>query len=169
MMLRELAAKSIMVLSLGALSPGAPQLDYVTTRTLAEGTHRPEVLALPDGGVMIVVVQPEGQLGVGQVKHKAYRFDANWNRIGDPFVVTRITEEFGEPADARAAFVNGELVVIYRWLIFGAAAPQGGPAENAAREQSLMMSRFTLGGQEVDRRPIVAHVTDFSQDNFPDF
>ena len=167
--LPKISTNGLLLVSLCAIARGAPQLNHVMTRALPEGTHRPEVLALADGGVLLVVVEPSGQQGIGQIKHKAYRFDADWNRIGEPFNVTRITEEFGEPADHRAAIVNGELVVIYQSLIFNGAAPQNGPAETAAREQSLMLSRFTLAGQELDRRPIVAHATDFLQDNFPDF
>ena len=34
--------------------------------------------------------------------------------IGEPFPVTRITSEYGEPADHRATLVNDELVVVYQ-------------------------------------------------------
>jgi hypothetical protein len=162
---RRLAISLLLLPSALAETP----LHHLATRALQVGTHRPELLALPGGGVMVVVVQPEGRQGIGQIKHQAYRFDADWKAAAGPFVVTRVTAEFGEPADHRAAIVNGELVVIYQSLIFKNAAPQSGPAEVSAQEQSLMMARFTLAGEEIDRRPIVAHVTDFSQDNFPDF
>ena len=157
------------LLSICLLAPAAAQLTHVATHALPPNTHRPEILSLADGGILVVVVQPEGPDGVGRTKHKAHRLDANWNPVGQPFVVTRITDEFGEPADHRAAIVNGELVVIYQSLIFKDSLPPNGPAEVAAREQSLMLARLTLDGQELDRRAIVAHVTDFSQDNFPDF
>src|SRR5262249_40422887 len=151
------------------LATAAAQWTHVATHTLSPNTHRPEILALSDGGVMVVTVSPDGPMGIGRVKHKAYRLDADWNPVGDPFVVTAITAEFGEPADHRAALVNGELVVFYQSLIFRDNVPMNGPAENAASEQSLLMARFSLDGEELDRRPVVAHQTDFTQDNFPDF
>ena len=168
-MLRQLVNGSLLLLAIHAAAPAQSQLNHVATHALPQGTHRPEILALPDGGVLVVVVQPEGPPVAGASKHKAYRLDANWNPIGAPYVVTRVTDEFGEPADHRAAIVNGELVVFYQSLIFSVAPPANGPAETVAREQSLMMARFTLDGHELDRRPILAHQTDFSQENFPDF
>src|SRR5262249_32884065 len=132
----------MLIFCLSLALAAAPTLRHVATHTLLEGTHRPEMLALPDGGVMGIVVQPDATMGTGRVKHRAYGLDANWNPVGEPFIVTRITEEFGEPADHRAAIVNGELVVFYQSLIFDGVPLQGGPAENGAREQSLMMARF---------------------------
>jgi hypothetical protein len=128
-------------------APAAADWNHVATHTLPPNTHRPEILALPDGGVMVVTVSPDGPMGIGRVKHKAYRLDADWNPVGDPFVVTAITAEFGEPADHRAALVNGELVVLYQSLIFRDNVPMYGPAENAASEQSLLMARFSLDGK----------------------
>ncbi len=154
-----------------AASVAAPVLERVASRTLAVGTHRPELLVTPGGEIIVVVVAPEGAaFSTGQVKHTAYRFTADWQPVGQPFVVSRTTEEFGEPADQRAAIVNGELVVVYQTLIWREKPPVGGgPAEPYASEQSLMLARFTLDGQEILRRPIVAHVADNKVENFPDF
>lgn len=71
-----------------------PQLTHVTTHRLPKGTHRPEILVTESGEIIVVVVQPEGAPGVGQIKHQAYRFDADWNQLGEPFVVTRNTAEY---------------------------------------------------------------------------
>ena len=147
----------------------ASPLTHAATHILPAGTHRAEILPLPDGGVMVVVVQPDNTQGVGQVKHRAYRFDANWNQVAPPFAVTAITADYGEPADHRALLVAGELVVFYQSLVFSGAPPASGPAETAAVEQSLLMARFTLDGKELDRRPVVPHRSDFQDDNFPDF
>ena len=157
------------LLALLSIAGAAAQWTHVATHALPPNTHRPEILALDNGEFIVVTVSPEGPMGVGRIKHKAYRFDAHWNPVGVPFVVTRITPEFGEPADHRVALVNGELVVFYQSLVFREDIPVNGPAENAALEQSLMMARFSLDGQELDRRAVVPHRTDFSQDNFPDF
>ena len=152
------------------LASGQPGLNHVATYPLPEGTHRPEIMTLPNGGFMVVVVQPDNQQGVGRIKHRAYRLDGSFNLVAEPFPVTRITAEYGEPADHRATIVNGELAVVYQSLVFpDGGPPPGGPAENFALEQSLMLARFTLDGKELDRRPIVAHQRDFSEDNFPDF
>jgi hypothetical protein len=117
-----------------------------------------------------VVVEPEGRHGVGRVKHKAHRFDTAGREIGQEFVVSRTTEEYGEPADHRAAIVNSELVVVYQCLVWREQGPRqrGGPAERDATEQSLMLTRFKLDGTEIMRKAIVAHASDFAEDNFPD-
>jgi hypothetical protein len=144
-------------------------LNYVTTHQLPEGTHRPEILITESGEIIVVVVQPEGKPGVGQVKHKAYRYDANWNQFGEPFVVARNTAEYGEPADHRAAIVNGELVVVYQTLSLNEGVhPKDGPMEQYAKDQSLMLARFSLDGEERFRKPIIAHAVDRAKDNFPD-
>ena len=106
----------VVVFSGVVLSIHADVLNYVTTHQLPDGTHRPEILVTKSGEIIIVVVQPEGKPGVGQVKHKAYRYKTDWNQIGQPFVVTQNTSEYGEPADHRAAIINGELVVVYQTL-----------------------------------------------------
>lgn len=139
-------------------------------RELPVGTHRPEILVTDRGQFLVVVVEIEGPPGVGQVKHKAYHFDASWQPIGKPFPVTRVTSEYGEPADHRATIVDGELVVTYQSLVWkDDQAPRtvAGPMETAAREQWLLLARFSLDGTERLRRPI-ARSTNFAEDNFPD-
>jgi hypothetical protein len=148
-----------------------PQFAHLTTNNLPEGTHRPKVLITESGEIVVVVVQPEGAPGVGQVRHQAYRFDANWNQLGEPFVVSRNTAEHGEPADHRAAIVNGELVVVYQTLRYEDGSPPPGaprPMEQYAIDQSLMLARFSLDGAELFRAPIVAHAPDPAEDTFPD-
>jgi hypothetical protein len=146
-----------------------PVLEHIATHTLPEKTHRPEILIADSGDFILVVVEPSGQPSVGQVKHKAYRFDAEWNQIGSAFVVSRTTSEYGEPADHRAALINGELVVVYQTLNFAEGTrPQGGPMEQYATDQSLILARFSLNGEERFREPIVAHAPDKDEDNFPD-
>jgi hypothetical protein len=154
--------------SAGGAAP--PTLAFRSSRLLPVGTHRPEILITSKGEIVLVVVQPEGPpSSIGQVKHKAYRFTADWQPIGEPFVVTRTTEEFGEPADQRATLVNDELVVVYQTLVWRERPPiNGGPAEPYAKEQSLMLARFTLDGREILRKPIVAHAADNREENFPD-
>lgn len=151
-------------------SSSAPTLTYESTLTMNVGTHRPEILLGDGGDVWVVVVEPDGPSGtVGTVKHKAYRFGSDLRAKAAPFAVSRIDATYGEPADHRAAWVNGELVVVYQSLKWKGAAPTGGgPAEDYASDQSLMLARFSPDGTEILRTPIVAHVTDFSQDNFPD-
>lgn len=65
-----------------------PVLTHKRTHLMPQGTHRPEVLVAEKSQIIVVVVEPSGPPGVGQVKHRAYRYDANWNRIGEPFAVT---------------------------------------------------------------------------------
>ena len=108
--------------------------------------------------------------GIGQLLLTAsYRYDADGNQLGEPFAITWVTEEYGEPADHRAVIVNDELVVVYQSLVFDEdAGPRQGPAEQYALNQSLMLVRYSLDGEELFRGPIVANVTDFSEDSFPD-
>lgn len=157
-----------MSLMLAAADP-LLKLDHIKTHELLAGTHRPEILVTESGDIVVVVVQPEGRPGVGQVKHKAYQYDSNWKQIGKPFVVTRTTKEYGEPADHRAAIVHDELVVVYQTLnLKEGVRPGGGPMEQYAEDQSLMLARFSLDGKELFRKPIVAYAADKSEDNFPD-
>ncbi len=146
------------------------ELTYIATHELPGGTHRPEILSTDSGDIYLVVVQPGDRPGVGQIKHRVYHFDANWNQIGEPFPVTWEDNEYGNSADHRAAIINGELVIVYQTLKLkeGLRPGGGGPAEQNASEQSLMLARYSLDGIELFRGPIVAHVTDFTQDNFPD-
>lgn len=134
---------------------------------MSTGTHRPELLGDGEGGLVVTVVEPSGP-GTGQIKHRAYRFNADLEQQGESFVVTQTTDEYGEPADHRTAIVDGELVVVYQSLIRDSSGGGGGPAENNATEQSLLLARFSLDGEELFRGPIVAHQTDFDLDNFPD-
>jgi len=137
---------------------------------MAVGTHRPEIHLTADGGVIVAVVQPGGSPGVGQIKHQAYLFDEELEQQGDPFTLTQIDATYGEPADHRAAVVGDELVVVYQSLNYDENKPMGGggPSEEYAIDQSLMLARFDLSGNELFRQPIVAQITDFNEDNFPD-
>ncbi len=157
--------------SSGGTGTTGPELTYARTITLPTGTHRPEILETSEGGFVLVVVQPQGPSGeVGTIKHQAYRFNADFEQISDPIPVTRVDATYGEPADHRAAMVGEEFVLVYQCLTPDPAksGTSGGPSEDRALDQSLMLARFTLEGAEILRTPIVAKVTDFSQDNFPD-
>jgi dienelactone hydrolase len=150
------------------------QLDYLNTDEMVGGTHRPEIFVTPSGEIVALVVQPgEGTAHeVGRWKHQGYRFSETMEPIGEPFMISQITTEFGEPADHRAVIVDDQLVVVYQSNIFDeeAGSCAGGPAEDCLKSQSLMLARFTLDGEELFRGPIVANVPaeDFSLDNFPD-
>ncbi len=160
-----------LILPTAGWSQEGPLLKHQATRQLPPGTHRPEILATNQGDLLLVVVQPQGLPGsVGQIKHRAYRFGPNWQPLGKPFVVTQVSKEYGEPADQRAALVNNELVVVYQTLAWKDGKPKfgQGPMERYAKEQSLLLARFSLEGKVRLRKPIVARVSDFSADNFPD-
>ena len=155
----------------GIESPAAAelQIDHLSTQQMPVGTHRPEILAIESGEMLVVVVEPHDDAAGNRVKHQVYHYDAAGNLVSDPFPVTWVTEEYGEPADHRATIVDGELVVVYQSLVFDEdARVHGGPAEQYALNQSLLLARYSLDGQELFRGPIVAHVTDFSEDSFPD-
>ena len=153
----------------GGNSPsGVPKLEHVSSTELAVGTHRPEIRTTTDGRVVVAVVEPSGRAGVGQIKHQAYVFDEELEQQGDPFTLTQIDATYGEPADHRAMMVGDELVVVYQSLNYSDDKPMGGPSEDYATDQSLMLARFDLSGTELFREPIVALETDFEQDNFPD-
>jgi hypothetical protein len=97
--------------------------------------------------------------------------DAAGKVSSDDFMLTTTTEEYGEPTDHRPLVVGDELVVIYQTLIYGNGMPPmggGGPSEQYAESQSLMLARFTFDETETFRGPIVAHATDFDVDDFPD-
>jgi hypothetical protein len=152
------------------------KITHEATVELPLGTHRPEILITDDGEIVLAVVQPMGRPGPGQVKHRAYRFDAEFNQIGTPFTLTQTEEPWGEPADHRTAMHGDELIVVYQTLNYAdrrgrARRPggrRGGPSEDQAIDQSLLLARFDLDGNEVHRQPIVAKATDFFRDNFPD-
>ena len=149
--------------------PSLLQLDHVSTYEMAMGTHRPEMKTTESGQMLAVVVDPDKQDDGRLIKHQVYRFDSDGQPVGDPFAVTWATDEYGEPADHRAAIVNGELVIVYQSLVFDQdLSHTAGPAEQYALNQSLMLTRYSLDGKELFRGPIVAHVTDFDEDNFPD-
>ena len=152
-----------------ATSASGLEVEHLSTQAMPVGTHRPEILALDSGEMLAVVVQPGDDSAGRRIKHQVYRFDADGNQLGEPFAVTWVTEEYGEPADHRAAIVNDELVVVYQSLVFDEdSGHRQGPAEQYALNQSLMLVRFSLDGEELFRGPIVANVTDFSEDSFPD-
>ncbi|MFP6872623.1 MAG: hypothetical protein VCA55_03860 [Verrucomicrobiales bacterium] len=167
----------VMVVSLFSLAGGESMggdelsLSHVATMEMAVGTHRPEIRVRADGGLIVVVVEPgPGANEIGRIKHQAYRFDADLQQEGDPFPVAAIDATYGEPADHRAILVDDELVVVYQALNYGEDKPVGGggPSEDFATDQSLMMARFDMDGNELMRGAIVAQATDFTEDNFPD-
>ena len=147
------------------------KLVHENTIELPKGTHRPEVLVTDDGEVVIAVVEPMGKPGEGQVKHRAYRFDSQLREIGTPFTLTQTQEPWGEPADHRAAMHGNDLIVVYQSLNYvkgGTPFRRGGPSEDDATDQSLLLAIFDLEGNELLRQPIVANATNFYVDNFPD-
>lgn len=148
---------------------GETAFTHVATHEMQTGTHRPELISLPDGSLLAVVVHPTGN-AVGARKHEACRYDRAWKPVGKSFAVTTITEEYGEPADHRALRVGEEIVVVYQSLRWKGSPPRGGgPMEQYARDQSLMLARFRLDGRETFRGPIVAHAETGGGENFPDF
>ena len=95
--------------------------------------------------------------------------DSKLNKVGKTFPITRIAKPYGEPADHRITIVNDEIVVVYQTLNFRKGTrPKGGPSEDFATDQSLLLARFTLDGKELFRGAIVDRATDFRKDNFPD-
>ena len=138
--------------------------------TLPVGTHRPEIRAASDGSLVVAVVEPTlSQDNDGLVKHQVYRLDSDLNIIGRAFPITWITQQYGEPADHRIALVNDEIIVVYQTLNYQEGdRPRSGPSEDSAIDQSLLLARFTLDGEELLRAPIVERTSDFWVDNFPD-
>jgi hypothetical protein len=152
-------------------SSGKPSLALKGGFSLALGTHRPEILAAPDGNFFVAVVEPTGAPGVGQVKHRLHKYAPAGTEIGTSIVLTSVTAEYGEPADHRVALFGGKIFVVYQTLKWkGGVAPTqaSGAMEDYAESQSLMLARFSLEGALELRAPIVAHVTNFQEDNFPD-
>ena len=138
--------------------------------SLPIGTHRPELRSASDGSLVVAVVEPGQKQSIdGQVKHRVYRLDSNLNVIENPFPITRTSEPYGEPTDHRIALVNDEIIVVYQTLNYteGGRSRQG-PSEDSAIDQSLLLARFTLDGEELFRAPIVDRTSDFWVDNFPD-
>lgn len=144
------------------------KLEPTRSWEMRPGTHRPEIL-VNGKDVWLVVVDHDGL-----VRHRAYRYRyPDLDRPVQWFNVAKITDRYGAPADHRALIQENELVVVYQSNVMDAnrsrRPPRTGPAENNAASQNLLLARFTLGGKEILRRPIVAGVTDFREDNFPDF
>jgi hypothetical protein len=137
---------------------------------LPVGTHRPEIRTTSDKSLVIAVVQPDpGPSREGQVKHRVYQLDSNLKRLGKVFTITRVARPYGEPADHRMRLVDDQIVVVYQTLNYREGArPKGGPMEDFALDQSLLLARFTLGGKELFRAPIIERNKDFKKDNFPD-
>ena len=149
------------------------QLVHLSTDEFEVGTHRPEIHLTPSGEIMVLVVQPgEDPQSAGRWKHQGYRFSETMQQLADPFMISQVTDEFGEPADHRAIVVEDQLVVVYQSNVFGedTGSCVDGPAEDCVETQSLMLARFTLEGEELFRGPIVANVPaeEFSLDSFPD-
>ncbi|MAG00289.1 MAG: hypothetical protein CL388_03630 [Acidiferrobacteraceae bacterium] len=141
-----------------------------TTVKMPVGTHRPEIRLAQDGTLILAVVEPGSrQDPKGQVKHRVYRLDQTLAQRGESFPITRVATPYGEPADHRIAVVNNEIVVVYQTLNYrDGGRPKSGPSEAFALDQSLMLARFSLSGEELFRAPIVDRADDFEQDNFPD-
>ena len=177
---RQIKTNSIIVTSLLlACLSAAPGAVYagdrlVLTRgpvvSLPVGTHRPEIRALSDGTLVVAVVEPDrGRPHEGQVKHRVYRLDGALKQKGKVFPITRVARPYGEPADHRIRLVNNEIVVVYQTLNYRKGVrPKGGPGEDFATDQSLLLARFTLEGKEIFRAPIIDRAADFKADNFPD-
>jgi len=146
------------------------QLTHLSSTDMPVGTHRPEIRITDSGQRVLAVVEPQGTPGeVGFIKHQAYLLDDELEAIGDPFPIASIDALYGEPADHRMLLRGDELLVVYQALNYGEAAPMGdGPSEQYATDQSLLLARFDLDGNELLRAPIVAQSTDFAEDNFPD-
>ena len=152
--------------------PGPPQGRLVLTRgptvEMPEGTHRPEIEALADGTFVLAVVKPESS-PEGRIKHRVYRLAPDLTVLST-FPVARVAAPYGEPADHRITIVDDEIIVVYQTLNYEGGEPPrgGGPSEDFATDQSLMLARFSLDGDELFRGPIVDRADDFSVDNFPD-
>lgn len=146
-----------------------PALTHLSTHEMQSGTHRPELLVNGDKLYLVVVehVQLEGK----KVRHMGYVFEPDSGKLGSGFVVSYETEEYGQGADHRAVIVGDEIAVAYQSNIMDPAKEfHGGPAEQYASSQSLLLARFSVdGGRELFRGPIVDKATDFEDDNFPDF
>ena len=151
---------------------GEPALTWLHTTVLPSGTHRPEIRAVDDGSIVVAVVKPgehQGQDNEGRVKHRVYHLDSTLTQEWNSFPITRVAEPYGEPADHRIALVNDEIVVIYQTLNYQKSRRHtSGPSEDFATDQSLLLARFSMDGEEVFRAPIVDRTSDIETDNFPD-
>lgn len=159
------SCRALLALTLLCLSGSAgaePSLVWVSSTDMPLGTHRPEILLNPDGGFIVIVVDHDGE-----IRHKGYRYNSDLIQIGEPFPVTAFSDTYGWPADHRAVVAQDEIVVTYQTLIDTDEECLDLP-EHCAEFQSFMLARFDLQGNELLRTPILANVSDFTQDNFPD-
>lgn len=151
----------------GGISP--PALTHLATHEMQVGTHRPELLQSGERLFLMVVehLQSEGK----RVRHMGYVFEPDSGQVDSGFVVSYETEEYGQGADHRAVMVGDEIAVVYQSNIMDPSKEfRGGPAEQYASSQSLLLARFSADdGGELFRGPIVDKATDFEEDNFPDF
>lgn len=159
----HLAASVLLALATPPSARALPSLQWLSSTDMPLGTHRPEILVTPAGEIIVIVVDHDGD-----IRHKGYRYDSELNPVGNPFPVTAFSETYGWPADHRAVIANGEILVTYQTLLDTDTEPCQSLPEHCAEFQSFMLTRFDLSGNEVLRTPIVANVSDFSQDNFPD-
>lgn len=153
-----------------AESLDAPTLHYIKTHSLPEGTHRPEILVEGEKLYLLVVEKEE------DISHKGYIYDASdpsaidFEKPEKEFVVSRVSEEYGSPADHRAVIQNEEIWVVYQNIILAEEYQEqilSGPMEQYLESQSLLLARFSLGGEELLRTKILT-TTDFDEDTFPD-
>ena len=159
----RLLASLLLLLATPHSTWALPSLQWLSSSDMPLGTHRPEILVTPAGEIIVIVVDHDGE-----IRHKGYRYDTELTSLGDPFPVTAFSETYGWPADHRAVIANGEILVTYQTLLDTDTEPCQSLPEHCAEFQSFMLARFDLNGNEVLRTPIVANVSDFSQDNFPD-
>lgn len=153
-----------------AEQPTVPELTNLASYEFQDSTHRPEILFYENKLYVLVVDHDE------DIKHQGYIYD-----ISDPlnvdfdnpevnFVISRETDEYGSPSDHRAAIVNDELWVVFQSSVIDQSKAQeciGGPLEPCVESQHLMLSRFTLDGEEILTTEI-ASTMQFSEDNYPD-
>ena len=159
----HLASSLLVLLFAGSSARALPSLEWLSSTDMPLGTHRPEILATPEGELIVIVVDHDGD-----VRHKGYRYDSDLNLIGSPFPVTESTVTYGVPADHRAVIADDEIFVTYQTLIDTDPQSCTSIPKHCAEYQSFMLARFDLDGNEILRTPIVANVTDFTEDNFPD-
>ncbi|MFH1148928.1 MAG: hypothetical protein V1748_00480 [Actinomycetota bacterium] len=155
--------------SSGTGGGSAPALSHLATHEMQSGTHRPELLV--NGDRLYLVVVEHLQREEKRVRHMGYTFEPGSGRLDAGFPVSCETEEYGQGADHRAVIVGDEIVVVYQSNIMDPSREyRGGPMEQYASSQSLLLSRFSADdGRELFRGPVVERATDFEDDNFPDF
>ncbi len=142
------------------------QIEHVATYEMDVGTHRPEILI--DGETIYLGVVDH----FGEIRHQLHVFDLDFEEQWTS-VLSEGDDVYGRGADHRMTIVGDELVMVYQTLVRdeNAVLAEGELAtgEATAAEQSLILARFNPDdGEEIFWGPIVAHVTDFSEDSFPD-